>query len=143
MSERTRQKDRIVQTRPAIFAIGVLSLFLWLTYFSPTIEIVRFTADELNDAYEANEVATDLSLKSKIIEVTGRVQSIDKDALHHTVVRLETKNRFSSAMMGVNKSEESKVVTLQEGQQVVFRCLSIMRVIGWSSGDQCALVSAE
>jgi len=102
-STRTDVRDAIISGQPA--------------------EIVRFSAVELFDAYDSNEVAADISLKGKIVEVTGRVESINKNVLDKIYVSLATKNRFMPANMHVVPSDEAQIAALRKGQIVVFRCL--------------------
>ena len=72
-------------------------------------EVVRVTAHELFQQYDENEVATDSRLKGKIVEVTGRVQAINKNVWDNVYVTLVTPNQFMSASMHVLKSEEQKI----------------------------------
>jgi hypothetical protein len=106
-------------------------------------EVISFTASDLFDAYDRNEVATDIALKGKIVEVTGRVQSINKDVFDSIYVSLVTRNQFMSTAMHVGKSEEAKMAALQKGQSVVFRCSKMQRWVGSPSGSDCVLVSAQ
>jgi hypothetical protein len=103
-------------------------------------EVISFTAKDLFDAYDSNEVATDISLKGKIVQVTGRVQSINKDVFDSIYVNLATPNQFMSAAMHVVKSEEAKMAALRKGQSVVFRCPKMQRWVGSPSGSDCVLV---
>jgi hypothetical protein len=106
----------------------------------PQKELLRASAQELFDAYESNEVATDLRLKSKIIEVSGRVQSINKNAFDSMYVSLETRNQFMPTNVHPNKQDESKIAGLRRGQSVVFRCQRFKRWVGSPSGDDCVLI---
>jgi hypothetical protein len=106
----------------------------------PQKELLRASAQELFDAYESNEVATDLRLKSKIIEVSGRVQSINKNAFDSMYVSLETRNQFMPTNVNLNKQDESKIAGLRRGQSVVFRCQRFKRWVGSPSGDDCVLI---
>jgi hypothetical protein len=110
---------------------------------SKRAEVISFTATNLFEAYDNNEVSTDIELKGKIVEVTGRVQSVDKDVFDNIRVGLVTPNQFMSASMHVGESEEAKTAALQKGQFVVFRCLKMKRWVGSPSGDDCVLVSAQ
>ena len=110
---------------------------------TPTREVVQYTANDLYDAYESNEVATDIALKGKIVEVSGIVQSIDKSVFDSMFVRLSTRNQFNSASMMLNSSEEAKVAALRKGQFVVIRCAKMGRTIGSPSGRDCKFVSAN
>lgn len=106
-------------------------------------EVISFTANDLFDAYDRNEVATDIALKGKIVQVSGRVQSINKDAFNSIYVSLVTSNQFMSAQMHVDKLEEAKMAALQKGQSVVFRCSKMQRWAGSPSGSDCVLVSGQ
>ena len=86
---------------------------------TPT-EVVQLTAQQLFDAYESNEVATDNRLKGKLIVVTGVVQSIDKSLFDIMFVSLVTNNQFMPAKFRANAEDETKVAGLRRGQNVVF-----------------------
>ena len=92
---------------------------------APT-EVFEVTAESLFNAYDNNEVATDIALKGKIVEVTGRVQSINKDFWDKMYVSLETRNQFMSASMHVISSQEAEIAALRKGQIVKFRCKKMM-----------------
>lgn len=111
------------------------------TYVPPQKEIVAATAQELFDAYESNEVATDIRLKGKIIQISGRVQSIDKSVFDNMFVSLETRNQFMPTKVKPNKQDESKIAGLRRGQQVVFRCQRIQRWVGSPMGEDCLLLN--
>jgi hypothetical protein len=109
--------------------------------YVPQKEIVSATAQELFDAYESNEVATDIRLKGKIIEISGRVQSVNKDVFDSMYVSLETRNQFMPANVHPTKQDETKIAGLRRGQNVVFRCQRIKRWVGSPSGDDCILLN--
>ncbi len=104
-------------------------------------EVVKVTAVELFNAYEANEVATDERLKGKQVEVTGTVQSIDKDAFDNIVIRLRTPNEFMSAALEVVESEKGKAIALNKGAKVTIRCDRMMRIVGSPAGSDCVFAS--
>jgi tRNA_anti-like len=110
---------------------------------TPPREIVRYTANELYDAYASNEVATDIALKGKIVEVSGTVKSIDKSIFDSMYVSLVTRNQFESASMRPDSSEESKVAALRKGQFIVLRCTNMGRTLGSPSGRGCSIVSVQ
>ncbi|MCP1754393.1 OB-fold protein [Bradyrhizobium elkanii] len=109
-------------------------------YKPPPTEILTATAQELFDAYASNEVATDIRLKGKIIQVSGRIQSIDKSVFDTMYVSLETSNQFMPTKVSPNKQDESKVAALRRGQQVVFRCRQMKRWVGSPMGEDCLLL---
>jgi tRNA_anti-like/GYF domain 2 len=108
---------------------------------APPAKILRYTAQEILDAYEANEVATDNRLKGYIIEISGIVQSIDKNAWDTMYVRLKADNQFNSANMKVDAKDEAKIAALRRGQSVVFRCAKMVRWVGSPTGENCLLTS--
>jgi hypothetical protein len=105
-----------------------------------SVEVVSVYADRLFDDYGRNEVATDLSLKGKIVEVKGHVKSIDKSLFDSMYVVLETGNQFDSAQMHVIPSQEDKIAALRKGQFVVFRCSKMTRILSSPVGNDCVLM---
>ena len=82
-----------------------------------TVSLARLAAD-----YEANEVAADMKYKGKLLEVTGRVQSIDKDAFDGISIALATSNERMPARASVDKALESTAAQLTKGQTITVRC---------------------
>jgi hypothetical protein len=103
-------------------------------------QVVSISSQSLFSEYESNEVATDLALKGKIVEVSGSVQSINKDVFDHMYVGLVTANQFEPAQMHVVSSEEAAIANLQKGQLATFRCANMKRWVGSPSGDDCILL---
>ncbi|CAI0716224.1 OB-fold putative lipoprotein [Serratia quinivorans] len=104
---------------------------------TPAKEVYKTTATALFKDYDDNEVAADEKMKGKIIEVSGTVQSIDKDFTDSIIVRLKTSNEFLPAIMGVKDSEKSTALALKKGQKVVVTCASMSRMVGAPSGRNC------
>ena len=104
-------------------------------------EVFKITSTELFNAYEANEVATDENLKGKLIEVSGTVDSIDKDAFDNIVIHLRTPNQFMSTSLQVDESEKGKAIALNKGTKVSIRCDKMMRVMGSPAGRDCVFAS--
>lgn len=102
-------------------------------------ETFRTTAQQLFAAYESNEVATDEKMKGMQIEVSGSVQSIDKDFTDSIVLNLRTSNEFMPARMGLKDSEKKAAVELAKGQKVVVLCQRMTRLVGSPSGADCVL----
>jgi hypothetical protein len=101
--------------------------------------IITATAVGLYRAYSNNEIATDLQLKGKIVEISGTVQDITKDAFGYLRVGLVTDNQFMPASMQVVASQESQLASLRKGQQVTLRCPKMKRWAGTPYGDNCVL----
>lgn len=104
-------------------------------------EVFKITSTELFNAYEANEVATDENLKGKLVEVSGTVDSIDKDAFDNIVIHLRTPNQFMSTSLQVDESEKGKAIALSKGAKVAIRCDKMMRLMGSPSGSDCVFAS--
>jgi hypothetical protein len=127
-------------------ALALVGLF-WLGMAIYSVEAVeapaphvQYTADALFAAYDTNEVATDIYLKVKIVDVTGRIQSIDKDFWNDMIVSLQTRNEFMPAKMHVISSQEAQVAALRKGQIVLFSCTKMKRWVGAPWGSDCVLL---
>ncbi|MLP05891.1 hypothetical protein DQD89_07360 [Salmonella enterica subsp. enterica] len=103
----------------------------------PGKEVVTVTANELQQAYDENEVAADELMKGKIIAVSGTVQSIDKNFMDSVVIQLKTKNEFMPASMTMERSEKEAAMKLRKGQKVVIRCENMNKIMGSPAGSDC------
>lgn len=101
------------------------------------VEVFRTTAAQLHADYEANEVAADERMKGKLVEVSGRVMSIEKDFTDAIVVQLRTDNQFIGARMRMDDSQKSVAMNLQKGAQVTVVCKRMARIIGTPAGSAC------
>jgi formylglycine-generating enzyme required for sulfatase activity len=102
---------------------------------------VSYTAQEIFNLYEENEVATDTFLKDKIVYLTGSIQSIDKDQFKHVHVYLKTSNRLWPANVTVRSQDEAKIGSRRRGQIVQFQCLTMKRWLHEAQGEDCALIN--
>lgn len=91
--------------------------------------------------YERNEVATDMRLKGKIIEIQGTITGINKDLWDKAYVTLKTPNEFMSASVRPIEFDIDKIARLVKGQLVTFRCERMQRFMGSPSGSNCALMN--
>ena len=103
--------------------------------------VISVRAEELFNYYNNNEVQTDLWLKGHMVEISGVVNSITKDAWGYLRVGLMTPNRFESASMQVVESQESQLADLHKGQMVTLRCPKMKRWAGTPYGDDCVLTN--
>lgn len=99
--------------------------------------IYKTTAEALADLYDENEVAADDKIGGRKVEVTGVVQSIDKDFTGSVVVLLQSGNEFMPARLGMEDTEKSKAASLRKGQTVSILCDKMMFLIGSPSGRSC------
>lgn len=99
--------------------------------------VYKTTSVDLFRAYDANEVATDAAIHGRVVEISGRVNSIDKDAFDHIVVHLATANEFQSTSLTMGDSEAAKAGALQKGVMITVRCAGMKRMIGSPYGTGC------
>lgn len=125
MASAAREKTQQVATR---------------TNEAPTVEIYKTTARELYNSYEANEVATDDMLRGKIIEVSGRVESIEKDFADDIIVSLKINNEFAFARFNIDQSQKSVAAGLSKNQQVTIQCREMRRLLTFPSGTDCVIL---
>lgn len=108
---------------------------------SPTkekkVDPVVVASKALSEDYDANEVAADQEYKGKVLEVSGKVDSIDKDFLDNIIVRLKGKTAFQNVMATMKSSEKSEAAGLSKGQQVTVRCTGSGSVMGSPSLREC------
>lgn len=104
------------------------------------LEVVTVSATSLFREYEQNEVATDMRLKGKIVEIHGAITGVNKDFWDSVYVTLRTPNQFMDASVRPIKSDIDKIARLRKGQGVAFRCQTMQRFMGSPSGSNCALV---
>ena len=60
-----------------------------------TVETVKVKAEDLLEAFEANQVNAENQYKGKTLEITGTVDSISKDIMDDTYISLTGKGDFS------------------------------------------------
>ncbi|MBM2883156.1 hypothetical protein JFK97_02020 [Chromobacterium phragmitis] len=107
---------------------------------APKEAAVKVTALKLAQDYDDNEAAADDVYKGKLLEVSGRVASIDKDAFDNTVVWLHGKNDFNRVMAKMSKENAAQAKTLKKGQSVTVSCMGSTRIIGSPTMDDCAVL---
>ncbi|KIA79958.1 hypothetical protein QR66_13085 [Chromobacterium piscinae] len=101
---------------------------------------MKVTALKLYQDYDDNEAAADDIYKGKLLEVSGRVASIDKDAFDNTVVWLRGKDEFNRVMAKMGKENVAQAKTLKKGQSVRVSCKGGTRIIGSPTMDECAIL---
>jgi hypothetical protein len=81
---------------------------------------VTITSANLSKEYSENEVAADQKYKGKIIEVSGKITSVDNGISdNEMIVRLsDGKYDINNAWCYTQESERDKVLTFKKGQQV-------------------------
>jgi len=106
----------------------------------PTMEV---TPDELQTAYDTNEVAADNIYKGKVIRIIGKIASIDKDFTDDVVIQLATSNQFMHVSASMIDAERDRAANLRKGQSISLDCESVMRVIGTPAASKCRFSTAQ
>lgn len=98
-----------------------------------------FTADEFVQAYEANEVATDVRLRGKIVRLRGAVRRVERAFAGMRVV-LETASR--TVELHFDEEQEAALAVLQPGHNIVARGIAEARTGGSFRVLHCIIESA-
>lgn len=85
----------------------------------PKEAVIKVTARELYAKYEANEIKADEQYKSKLLEVSGVVESIGNDILENPYISLKGNDVIGVVQCMLADSEKSKASELSKGQSVV------------------------
>lgn len=98
------------------------------------------TANELYQAYEANEAAAQAQYGNQVLEVSGVVESIVLNFRDEPVIHLATSNPFYSATVDLVEADKSRAAALQKGQHLIVICQGVSEMIGSPSLKGCAIV---
>ncbi len=93
------------------------------------------TMQDLQSAYEANEVAVDQAIGDSVIEVTGTVKSINA-ALGGDSARIET---VGGGTIRLGGNEQASAAKLHKGDKVTFRCATMHYILGSPYGSNCVV----
>ena len=81
------------------------------------------TADSLFAAYEGNEVAADETFKGRVMEITGRIGTINKDFMDSVYITLpSSENMFMGVHATIVDSETAKAASLRRGGRIRLAC---------------------
>lgn len=97
------------------------------------------SAHKLFADYHANEVSADAKYKNKQIELTGIVQSINKDFTNSIVIDFEVGDGFSSVHASMNDSEAQKAASLSKGGKITVVCEGDGMVLGDPNIKDCII----
>jgi hypothetical protein len=106
---------------------------------APTAPPLAVTAQELFDAYSANEVAAQARFDGQRLAVTGVVQDIALDLLDEPVVSLQTSNEFMPVRAQFDKADAAATGALTKGQELTVTCGKVTEVVGTPMLDDCVL----
>jgi predicted nucleic acid-binding Zn ribbon protein len=104
-------------------------------------EVIAATSREIATAYDENEAKGDALYKGKLIQVTGKVKSIDKDVADDTVIILVGKQMFQSVHATMRDSEEQRAINVKKGSSVTLRCRGHGEVIGSPMLNDCVFAN--
>ena len=98
---------------------------------------IKVTAIKLYNDYEANEVAADNMYKGKRLEVTGTVESINKDIADDVYISLTAGEILSNIQCHL--SDPGKAAELKKGQRITVTGTGDMMIIGIPQLRDCEL----
>jgi hypothetical protein len=101
--------------------------------------VFKIDATEIYRQYDANEVATDEKIGNARVEISGTIDSIDKDFTGDVVIRLTTGDAFSTVGLTLEKSEKSKAISLTKGQEITIFCDHVQRILTSPRGSKCVI----
>lgn len=101
---------------------------------------IHVSANQLFNAYQANEVAADTQYKGQLLEVTGTVESIDSDISDDAVVNLSTSNEFLSASATGNETFNQAALSLRKGQKIKLWCVGDGEIISAPVLKECQIL---
>jgi tRNA_anti-like/zinc-ribbon domain len=88
----------------------------------PALPAIDVSAQQLADAYDANEIAADYTYKGRVLNISGNVSSIDKSVFGEPVIKLTTQNEYDHVHATMKKSEERMAASLHKGVRIVVQC---------------------
>lgn len=100
---------------------------------------IAVTAVELSAAYDANEVAAQEQFGNRIIEVSGKVDSITLDLTDDPVVNLSVPGTLIGVKVNFAADQNQQVATLSKGQQLTVTCSSVREFGGSPILDDCRI----
>jgi hypothetical protein len=104
----------------------------------PAPAAIQISARDLFAAYDANEVAADGQYKGKQLEVTGAVESINKDFTDGVYVALEGGEMFDT--LQAHDLDAQQAAALSKGQNVTLLCEGNGMVMGSPMLKDCKLL---
>lgn len=97
------------------------------------------TAQQLFDAYDSNEVAADKQYKGKLLQIDGKVASIDSGLTDSAQVQLATSNDFMSVTATGDEAFDEAAAGLSKNQSVSLLCRGEGEIIGSPMVGDCVI----
>lgn len=90
---------------------------------SQPVEAMKVTSAEIVADYKENGVAADAKYKDKLVEISGTVETIDKDILDTPYIALESYQYaiVDKVQCMFSRSNESELATVAKGQKITLR----------------------
>lgn len=104
---------------------------------APAPEVITISARDLYLAYDANEVAADGQYKGKVLQVTGTVLAISKNAFDQVYVEIDTGEMFSS--IHAQDLPPDVASGLSKGQEITVQCTGEGLMIGSPILSDCTM----
>lgn len=132
MEQETQKPRKKFYERWWMWPIYIICFFIVINNFakigrearteSPA-EAIKVTASKIVDAYKENGVAADATYKGKLIEVSGIVDSIDKDIMGTPYIALES---YEYAIVDhvqcmFERSQATELTSVKKGQKITLR----------------------
>jgi hypothetical protein len=135
--------EPVPQGKPATVAVATAEPVVLPEHKAASAKrpVFRVSAEELYREYEANEVAADQKIGKALVEISGTINSIDKDFTDDVVIRLATGDPFSMVGLTLANSQRKLAATLAKGQAIVIRCDRVIRILTSPMGSDCVIVS--
>lgn len=97
------------------------------------------TAQQLFDAYDSNEVAADKQYKGKLLQIDGKVASIDSGLTDSAQVQLATSNDFMSVTATGDEAFDDAAAGLSKNQSISLLCRGEGEIIGSPMVGDCVI----
>lgn len=135
--------------------VGVVIFFIAISFFAnksestgnststkaaaiPAPSAIVVNAKKLFSDYNSNEVAADEMYKGKQIELTGTVESINKDMMDDIYVSIGVGD-FKNIHCTINKEYKSNAAQLKKGQTVTVQGEGGTMIVGTPVIDNCII----
>lgn len=109
----------------------------------PEEPLAEFSAQEIFDAYQRNEVAADDQFKHKKFIIYGQLDSISKDFTDDVVLTLSTSNMFMDVHAYIVESDFSAAARLEKGQAIRLTCSGAGMTLGSPIVRDCQILKAK
>jgi len=103
---------------------------------------LEVSASELYQAYSENEQAAQMRYGNRPLIVSGRIESIELDAVDEPMVILSAGDTFETVTLHFGSTHSSETAALKKAQLFTARCSSIEEIMGFPQLSGCAPFAA-